>query len=139
MFNKKYKKGMADAAKAYEAFGKKQEDALKHILEEVRQGKRDLESVLRELNGNIDGLYDSDPRKNPQAQRIARVEEITPEIEALAGGAGSNRGTGGMTTKLKAAKIAKERGIPTAILSGSDLDCLYRLMKGESVGTVFPA
>ena len=58
MFNKKYKKGMADAAKAYEAFGKKQEDALKHILEEVRQGKRDLESVLRELNGNIDGLYD---------------------------------------------------------------------------------
>ena len=88
---------------------------------------------------DIDGLYDSDPRKNPQAQRIARVEEITPEIEALAGGAGSNRGTGGMATKLKAAKIAKEWGIPTAILSGSDLSCLYRLMKGESVGTVFPA
>lgn len=58
MFNKKYKKGMADAAKAYEAFGKKQEDALKHILEEVRQGNRDLESVLRELNGNMDSLYD---------------------------------------------------------------------------------
>lgn len=58
MFNKKYKKGMADAAKAYEAFGQKQADAIKHILEEVRQGKRDLESVLRELNGNIDGLYD---------------------------------------------------------------------------------
>lgn len=58
MFNKKYKKGMADAAKAYEAFGKKQEEALKHILEEVRQGKRDLEAVLKELNGNIDGIYD---------------------------------------------------------------------------------
>ena len=58
MFNKKYKKGMADAAKAYEAFGQKQADALGHILEEVRQGKRDLESVLKELNGNIDGLYD---------------------------------------------------------------------------------
>ena len=58
MFNKKYKKGMADASKAYEAFGQKQTDAIKHILEEVRQGKRDLESVLRELNGNIDGLYD---------------------------------------------------------------------------------
>jgi len=57
MFNKKYKKGMADAAKAYEAFGQKQADAIKHILEEVRQGKRDLESVVRELNGNIDGLY----------------------------------------------------------------------------------
>ena len=58
MFNKKYKKGMADAAKAYEAFGQKQADAIKHILEEVRQGKRDLEPVLRELNGNMDGLYD---------------------------------------------------------------------------------
>ena len=58
MFNKKYKKGMADASKAYEAFGQKQADAIKHILEEVRQGKRDLESVLREFNGNIDGLYD---------------------------------------------------------------------------------
>lgn len=58
MFNKKYKKGMADAAKAYEAFGQKQADAIKHILEEVRQGKRDLESVLRELNGNMDCLYD---------------------------------------------------------------------------------
>ena len=88
---------------------------------------------------DIDGLYDSDPRKNPQAQRIARVEEITPEIEALAGGAGSNRGTGGMATKLKAAKIAKEGGIPARILRGSGLGCLYRLMKGESVGTVFPA
>lgn len=58
MFNKKYKKGIADAAKAYEAFGQKQSDAIKYILEEVRQGKRDLEAVLRELNGNIDGIYD---------------------------------------------------------------------------------
>lgn len=58
MFNRKYKKGLADAAKAYEAFGKKQGEALKHILEEMRQGKRDMESVLRELNGNVDGLYD---------------------------------------------------------------------------------
>lgn len=58
MFNRKYKKGMADAAKAYDAFGKKQEEALKHILEEIRQGKKDMESALKELNGNIDGLYD---------------------------------------------------------------------------------
>lgn len=57
MFNRKYKKGMADAAKAYEAFGKKQEEALQHILEEVRQGKKDMETALKELNGNIDSLY----------------------------------------------------------------------------------
>ena len=60
---------------------------------------------------DIDGLYDSDPRKNPQARRIPRVEEITPAVEELAGGAGSNRGTGGMATKLKAAKLAKSQGI----------------------------
>lgn len=58
MFAKKYKKGMADAAKAYEAFGKKQEDALKHILEEVREGKRNLEDALKDLDGNINNLYD---------------------------------------------------------------------------------
>lgn len=58
MFNRKYKKGMADAAKAYEAFGKKQEEALKHILEEVRQGKRDMQSALKEIDGHIDNIYD---------------------------------------------------------------------------------
>ena len=57
MFNAKYKKGMADAAKAYEAFGEKQEAALNHILEEVRQGKKTLEAAIAELNGNLDGLY----------------------------------------------------------------------------------
>lgn len=88
---------------------------------------------------DIDGLYTGDPRKDPSAQRIPRVEEITQEVEALAGGAGSNRGTGGMATKLKAAKLAKSHGISMAILSGSDLPSLYRLMEGESVGTLFPA
>ena len=87
---------------------------------------------------DIDGLYDSDPRKNPQARRIPRVEEITPAVEELAGGAGSNRGTGGMATKLKAAKLAKSQGIPTAIVSGSDLKSMYRLLEGEDVGTLFP-
>ena len=88
---------------------------------------------------DIDGLYTGDPRKDPSARRIPRVEEITQEVEALAGGAGSNRGTGGMATKLKAAKLAKSQGISMAILSGSDLPSLYRLMEGESVGTLFPA
>lgn len=86
---------------------------------------------------DIDGLYSGDPRKDPGARRIPRVKEITPEIEGLAGGAGSSRGTGGMATKLKAAKIAGERGIPTAVISGGNLRNLYRLMEGEDVGTVF--
>ena len=87
---------------------------------------------------DIDGLYDGDPRKNPAARRIPRVEEVTPQLEALAGGAGSSRGTGGMATKLKAAKLAKSQGIPTAIVSGSDLKSMYRLLEGEDVGTLFP-
>ena len=87
---------------------------------------------------DIDGLYDGDPRKNPAARRIPRVEEVTPQLEALAGGAGSSRGTGGMATKLKAAKLAKSQGIPTAIVSGSDLKSMYRLLEGENVGTLFP-
>lgn len=86
---------------------------------------------------DIDGLYDSDPRKNPQAKLIHRVEEITPEIEALAGGAGSSRGTGGMATKIKAARIAGERGIPCAVISGGEMENLYRLLQGETVGTLF--
>lgn len=88
---------------------------------------------------DIDGLYDGDPRTNPEAKLLHRVEEITPEIQALAGGAGSNRGTGGMATKLNAAKIATARGIPCAIISGGNTDNLYRLLQGEEVGTVFPA
>lgn len=88
---------------------------------------------------DIDALYDGDPRRDPAARRIARVEDITPEVEALAGGAGSSRGTGGMATKLKAAKLAKGQGIPTAIISGQRSETLYQLLRGEDVGTVFPA
>lgn len=86
---------------------------------------------------DIDGLYDRDPRKDPSAKLIPRVEKITPEIEELAGGAGSNRGTGGMATKLRAAAIAGEKGIPCAVVSGSDMQNLYRLMDGQPVGTLF--
>lgn len=86
---------------------------------------------------DIDGLYDRDPRKDPAARLIPRVEEITPEIEALAGGAGSNRGTGGMATKLRAAKMARVSGIPCAVVSGSDMANLYRLLDGQPTGTLF--
>ena len=80
---------------------------------------------------DTDGLYDSDPRKNPAAKLIPRVEKITPEIEVLAGGAGSSRGTGGMATKLRAAKMAGAKGIPCAVVSGADMENLYRLLEGK--------
>lgn len=86
---------------------------------------------------DIDGLYDRDPRQDPRAQLIPRVTEITPEIEALAGGAGSSRGTGGMATKLRAAKMAGAAGIPCAVVSGADMQNLYRLLDGQPVGTLF--
>ena len=88
---------------------------------------------------DTDGLYDSDPRKNPAAKLIPRVENITPEIEALAGGAGSSRGTGGMATKLRAAKMAGAKGIPCAVVSGADMENLYRLLEGKPAGTLFAA
>ena len=98
-----------------------------------------VEADLLVILTDIDGLYDADPRMKPDAKLIHHVTEITPEIEALAGGAGSSRGTGGMATKLKAAKLAGESGIPCAVISGGEMQNLYRLMSGETVGTVFSA
>ena len=69
---------------------------------------------------DIDGLYDKDPRKFPDAKRIDRVDGIDDNVLAMAGGAGTARGTGGMATKLLAAKIVLEAGIPMYILNGQD-------------------
>ena len=88
---------------------------------------------------DIDGLYDADPKKKPDAKLIHRVEEITPQVEALAGGAGSSRGTGGMATKIKAAKLAGEQGITCVIVNGNEPKNLYRVLSGEEIGTVFAA
>lgn len=85
---------------------------------------------------DIDGLYDKDPAKNPDAKRIDVVDEITDEILQMAGGSGSNRGTGGMITKLHAAQIAKKKGISTAIVSGENPEILYDLIAGKNVGTI---
>ena len=87
---------------------------------------------------DIDGLYDSDPRSNPDARLIERVEDIDAVI-ASAGGAGSTRGTGGMVAKLQAAKLVTEDGIPMFILNGQDPEILYTLLDGGHVGTYFTA
>lgn len=86
---------------------------------------------------DIDGLFDADPRLYPHAKRIARVESIDESVYALAGGAGSRRGTGGMRTKLQAAELATSQGIDTIITNGKHPQALYDILEGKSVGTLF--
>lgn len=89
------------------------------------------------LLSDIDGLYTADPRKDPSARLIPLVEEITPEIIALAGGSGSSLGSGGMATKLKAAQIATQSGIDMIIANGEHPEVLYDLSEGRPAGTRF--
>ena len=89
------------------------------------------------LLSDIDGLYSSDPRKNPDATLIPEVHEITDDILALAGDAGSSLGTGGMQTKLRAAKIATEVGCDMTIANGEYPERLYGIIAGERIGTRF--
>ncbi len=103
-----------------------------HIAEAV---KSDLLIIL----SDIDGLYTQDPHANPNAELLHTVDEITPEIIALAGGAGSKFGTGGMATKISAAEIATEHGIDMVIANGKNPDILYDIVAGEKVGTRFLA
>jgi glutamate 5-kinase len=86
---------------------------------------------------DVDGLYDRNPKTDKNAQLIGEVRSITPEIVAGAGGAGSIQGTGGMATKIQAARIVNRAGIPMLIASGRCPDILRRLFGGESVGTCF--
>jgi len=91
------------------------------------------------LLSDIDGLYTADPHTDPHAKLIETVEEITPDVLALAGGCGSALGTGGMKTKLRAASMCCEAGCDMIIANGADPGLLYRLIDGESVGTKFIA
>ena len=91
------------------------------------------------LLSDIDGLYDSDPHKNPDAKLIHEVSEINGKILSLAGGSGSELGTGGMVTKLHAAQIATEAGCEMVIANGWNPDLLYGIVEGEPIGTRFLA
>ena len=91
------------------------------------------------LFSDIDGLFTADPHSDPAAKLIPVVERLTPEIERLACGAGSKFGTGGMQTKLHAAHIATEAGVPMVIANGAQPAALYDLMDGKPVGTKFLA
>lgn len=114
--------------------------------EEIRIGDNDtlgaivaasVRANLLVLMSDIDGLYDSDPHRNPEAKLIPEVHGLTDEILALGGGAGTARGTGGMATKLRAAQIATAAGCDMVIVNGEKPELLYRLLDGEAVGTRF--
>ena len=96
-----------------------------------------VDADLLVLLSDIDGLYTADPRKNPDAVLIPKVEAITQDILALAGGTGSSLGSGGMATKLRAAQIVMEAGIDMVITNGEQPDILYDIVDGKAVGTRF--
>ena len=86
---------------------------------------------------DVDGLYTANPQTHPDAVIVPEVAEITPEIEASAGGVGSARGTGGMATKIQAAKAATSSGIHLVIASGTEKNAITRVLQGEELGTLF--
>ena len=89
------------------------------------------------IMSDIEGLYDDNPRTNPDAKLIHRVEKIDDSIISLANGAGSSRGTGGMATKLEAAKYVTDRGIDMYVTIGNKPERIYEILEGKEVGTHF--
>ena len=92
------------------------------------------------LLSDIDGLYTDDPRKNPDARFIEQVDELTDELMEMGKATtGSNVGTGGMNTKMIAARIATSSGVDMLIANSADIGVLHRILDGENVGTLFVA
>ncbi len=117
-------------------------------LEQIKVGDNDtlsafvanlVDADLLVILTDAPGLYTADPRVDPHATLIPVVERVTPEIWALAGGAGTHRGTGGMHTKIQAAEIATRAGTPVVIAPGDAPDALARIVGGEALGTRFLA
>ena len=115
-------------------------------VDEIRIGDNDnlsaivatlIDAQLLIILTDIDGFYTDNPKLNPSATLIDEIDEITPEIERLAGGPGTKLGTGGMYTKVNAAKVVLEHGIPLLIAPGSELNVLRRIIGGDRIGTVF--
>ena len=91
------------------------------------------------LMSDIDGLFTSDPHHSSDARLIEEVRDLSEDILSLGGGEGSSLGTGGMKTKLEAARICMEAGCDMIIMNGSKPELLYRILEGGSVGTRFYA
>jgi len=86
-----------------------------------------------------DGFFTADPRKDPDAKLVEEITFITDELEAMAGGAGSDVGTGGMAAKVSAARIANDAGADMVIANGNDMNNITRVIEGQNVGTLFRA
>ncbi len=118
------------------------------VVAEIRFGDNDtlaalvaglIRADLLILLSDVDGLYDANPRDNPTARPIPLVERITPEVEGYAGGVGSTVGSGGMVTKLRAARKAGRGGCLTVLASGFRPRPIRALFQGQPVGTLFLA
>jgi glutamate 5-kinase len=115
-------------------------------VEEIKFGDNDrlaalvssiTEADLLIILSDIEGLYDKDPQSNQDAKLISFVQKITPEIEKIAGGAGSAYSSGGMVSKLKAARICSFLQIPMVIASSKTEDILKKIVNFEQAGTFF--
>ena len=96
-----------------------------------------IDADLLILMSDIDGLYEDDPRVNLNAKFIEEVDSIDKKLENMAKGAGTSVGTGGMVTKIQAAKIATQSGTDMVITNADDLDNIVKILDGENVGTLF--
>lgn len=116
--------------------------------EEIKVGDNDtlsaivaalIDADLLILLSDIDGLYTDDPRKNPEAKFISLVPSLTEDYISMGKGAGSSVGTGGMQTKLSAAKICADCGADMVIANGNNVGNIRKIVNGEEVGTLFLA
>lgn len=117
-------------------------------VEEIKFGDNDTLSAIvaclvkadhSVIFSDVKGLYDANPNSNPQAKLITRVDRVTEDIMGVAGGVGSKVGSGGMVTKIRAARVLMVAGIPLTVCEGHEPEALVRIAKGESVGTLFSA
>ncbi len=98
-----------------------------------------VQADLLILLSDIDGLFTDDPNRNPEARFIEYVDRVDERFEKMAKGSSSDVGTGGMSTKLGAARLATSAGADMIIANGADMDIIHRIMDGERIGTMFRA
>jgi glutamate 5-kinase len=96
-----------------------------------------IDADLLIILSDIDGFYNGDPRKNKGSEMLTHIEKITPEIEEYAGGTGSENASGGMKTKIDAAKIALKSGFNMVLANGDDPSIIFDIIEGKDIGTFF--
>jgi len=116
------------------------------VVEEIKFGDNDtlgalvslvIDAELIVMMTDVDGLFSDNPTTNATAKRLSTIESLTPEIIGMAGDVGSSFGTGGMVSKLKAARISTRGGVAAAIVNGHSENILTELMQGSDVGSLF--